>query len=157
MTTVPASDEIDGSVDDLAAETIDAARRVVAHNATDAGDCARLLDMLGLRPKPMQLVAAEPGRRRRPNKTSTKCPCGRYVRAEGETECSVCRRSVPDDEFREVITRIRKSGLTLREIAERASLNYNGLCSALSASRQGGRIGRDKYDAAAKLAKAVGV
>ncbi|OXR46629.1 hypothetical protein B7C42_01603 [Nocardia cerradoensis] len=157
MGTISASEELDGSIEDLPAETVAAARRVVAHNATDAGDCARLLDMLGLRPKPCDHRLVEPYRRRRPNKTSAKCACGRYVRADGETECSICRRSVPDDEFRAVIARIRGAGLTLRQIAERAGLNYNGLMTALSASRRGSRVGRDRFDAVAELAEAVGV
>jgi hypothetical protein len=98
MTTSTATEQDELDAEASAPEMIEQAKRVVATYARDAAECQQFLAMLGIGPAPEKPKPkpAEPGLR---------CECGRA--AWNGDKCHQCLTTVPVDEIREVVVRIR--------------------------------------------------
>lgn len=172
MTTIPPETEF--VVQPSLEQTRTNAQRLVACYATDAADCAQLLDMLGLRGDPLCTECGE--KMSRPDVSGngrgaggdgvcwqcrpkverlgvfTTCRFGHRIGEEGR--CVACEDYVPVADLRMVVDRIKRdTGMTVNAIARRIGVNVKSYASALSPSKRNRRVKREIYTATLRLAE----
>jgi hypothetical protein len=173
MTTIPAEIGLVAQPD--LEQTRTAARRLVASYATDATDCALLLDVLGLRGEPLCTECGEKmsrpdtsGNSRGPGSDGmcwqcrpkverhddvNTCRYGHRSAPEGEA-CVACEGYVPVADLRMVVERIKRdTDMSTSAIARRIEVNPKTLTSVLAPSMRNRRVKRGMYIAVLRLAE----
>ncbi|AHH20762.1 hypothetical protein NONO_c59860 [Nocardia nova SH22a] len=169
MSTVPATAPPD--TEPIAEETIRGARMTVARFATDAADCAELLDMLGIGTDPRcvrcdGLMTSPDGLGKqhagkdgvcwrclrlaeetaKSNPATANCDCGRPA-VRGESQCPMCRNLMSADKFRRAYARIQEAtGESRAQICRAAGLNTQTVRTIVVPSSTRDRVTRKLYD-----------